>query len=74
MRSGRKVARWEALTGRRGDDLHWFLVFAGLRFTVVMLRLSALLYDLGLTPEPFGYDNDISRAMDRLLAEVTTTG
>ena len=23
------VARWEALTGRSGADLHWFLVFAG---------------------------------------------
>ncbi len=62
------VARWEALTGRRGDDLHYFLVFAGLRFTVVMLRLSTLLVDLGLSPEPFGYDNDISRALDALLA------
>ena len=62
------VARWEELTSRRGDDLHWFLVFAGLRFTVVMLRLSALLYDLGLTPAPFGYDNDICRALDRLMA------
>jgi aminoglycoside phosphotransferase (APT) family kinase protein len=61
------VARWEELTGRRGDDLHWFLVFAGLRFTVVMLRLSSLLFDLGMTPEPFGYDNDICRALDELL-------
>ena len=62
------VARWEELTGRGGDDLHWFLVFAGLRFTVVMLRLSALLFDLGMTPAPFGYDNDISRALDALIA------
>jgi aminoglycoside phosphotransferase (APT) family kinase protein len=62
------VARWEALTGRRGDDLHWFLVFAGLRFTVVMLRLGTLLHDMGIIPEPFGYDNDISRALDELMA------
>src|SRR5204862_6991678 len=34
------VARWEDLTGRSGADLHWFLVFAGLRFTVVMLPLG----------------------------------
>ena len=67
------VARWEELTGRRGDDLHWFLVFAGLRFTVVMMRLSKLLCEIGFAPEPFGYDNPISRAMDRLLAESPLT-
>jgi len=64
------VARWEDLTGRRGDDLHWFLVFAALRFTVVMLRLGTLLHEMGVVPEPFGYDNDICRALDELLAEV----
>jgi aminoglycoside phosphotransferase (APT) family kinase protein len=63
------VARWQERTGRRGDDLHWFLVFAGLRFTVVMMRLSTLLCDIGFSPEPFGYDNDISRALDRLLVQ-----
>lgn len=67
------VARWEELTGRRGDDLHWFLVFAGLRFTVVMMRLSTLLCEIGFSPEPFGYDNPISQAMDRLLAESPLT-
>jgi len=61
------VARWEELTGRRGDDLHWFLVFAALRFTVVMLRLGTLLHDMGIIPEPFGYDNDVSRALDELM-------
>jgi aminoglycoside phosphotransferase (APT) family kinase protein len=63
------VARWEELTGRRGDDLQWFLVFAALRFTVVMLRLGTLLYDLGMTPAPFGYDNPICQALDQLLSE-----
>lgn len=63
------VARWEDLTGRSGDDLHWFLVFAALRFTVVMLRLGTLLHDMGIIPEPFGYDNDVSRALDELLGE-----
>ena len=65
------VARWEALTSRSGADLHWFVVFAALRFTVVMLRLGTLLHDMGIIPEPFGYDNDISRALDELLAETT---
>jgi aminoglycoside phosphotransferase (APT) family kinase protein len=64
------VARWEALTGRSGADLHWFLVFAALRFTVVMLRLGTLLHEMGVIPEPFGYDNDICRALDALMLEV----
>ncbi len=63
------VALWEELTGRSGADLHWFLVFAGLRFTVVMLRLGTLLHDMGVVPEPFGYDNDICRALDALLVD-----
>jgi aminoglycoside phosphotransferase (APT) family kinase protein len=63
------VARWEELTGRSGADLHWFLVFAGLRFTVVMLRLGSLLHEMGVVPEPFGYDNDICRALDELMTE-----
>jgi len=61
------VARWEELTGRDGSELHWFLVFAGLRFTVVMLRLGSLLHEMGVVPEPFGYDNDICRALDELV-------
>ena len=64
------VERWEELTGREVGDLHWFLVFAALRFTVVMLRLSTLLVAMGYSPEPFGYDNPISNVLDRLLAEV----
>ena len=63
------VARWESLTGRAAGDLHWFLVFAGLRFTVVMLRLSTLLTAMGFSPEPFGYDNPVSNALDRLVPE-----
>lgn len=68
--SAETVARWEELTGRRGVDLHWFLVFAGLRFTVVMLRLGTLLSEMGMIPESFGYDNDICRALDELMLQV----
>ena len=65
------VARWEELTGRTGADLHWFLVFAALRFTVVMLRLGTLLHEMGIIPEPFGYDNDICRALDELMQHLS---
>jgi aminoglycoside phosphotransferase (APT) family kinase protein len=63
------VARWEELTGREAGDLHWFVVFAALRFTVVMLRLGTLLFAMGYSPAPFGYDNPISNALDELLVE-----
>jgi aminoglycoside phosphotransferase (APT) family kinase protein len=63
------AARWAELTGRAADDLHYFLIFAGLRFTVVMLRLGTLLPAMGFAPARFGYDNAISQALDRLLAE-----
>jgi aminoglycoside phosphotransferase (APT) family kinase protein len=63
------VARWAELTGRGGDDLHYFLIFAGLRFTVIMLRLGSLLPAMGIAPVRFGYDNVVSQALDRLLAE-----
>jgi hypothetical protein len=36
----------------------------------VMLRLGTLLHEMGVIPEPFGYDNDICRALDALLLEV----
>jgi hypothetical protein len=62
------VARWEELTGRSGEDLHWFLVFAALRFTVVMLRLGHLFREVGMIPESFGYDNAISTALDELMS------
>ena len=32
-----------------------------------VLRLGTLLHEMGLIPEPFGYDNDISRALDELM-------
>jgi aminoglycoside phosphotransferase (APT) family kinase protein len=62
------AARWAELTGRAADDLHYFLIFAGLRFTVIMLRLGTLLPAMGFAPARFGYDNPISQALDRLLA------
>jgi aminoglycoside phosphotransferase (APT) family kinase protein len=63
------AARWSELTGRSAADLHYFLIFAGLRFTVIMLRLGTLLPAMGFAPARFGYDNPVSQALDRLLVE-----
>ena len=63
------ASRWSEITGRSADDLHYFLIFAGLRFTVIMLRLGTLLPAMGFAPARFGYDNPVSQALDRLLKE-----
>jgi hypothetical protein len=35
-----------------------------------MLRLGLLLHEMGVIAEPFGYDNDICRALDELMLAV----
>ena len=50
-----------------GDALGWFEQFAGLRFTVIMLRMGKLLADLGLVPPGFAHDNLVSQALERTL-------
>jgi aminoglycoside phosphotransferase (APT) family kinase protein len=64
------AARWAELAGRSTDALDYFLVFAGLRFTVIMLRMGKLLADIGLVPRTFPYENHISRGLEQQLARV----
>jgi aminoglycoside phosphotransferase (APT) family kinase protein len=61
------AARWQSLTGRAVDDLPYYLVFAGLRFTIIMLRMGKLLAEMGLLPATFPYDNFISQGLEREL-------
>jgi aminoglycoside phosphotransferase (APT) family kinase protein len=64
------AARWTALTGRDTGALDYYLVFAGLRFTVIMLRMGKLLAEIGLVPRTFAYDNLVSQGLERQLARV----
>jgi aminoglycoside phosphotransferase (APT) family kinase protein len=59
--------KWSALTGRSTHALDYYLVFAGLRFTVIMLRMGKLLIDIGLVPPTFPYDNHISQGLAKQL-------
>jgi aminoglycoside phosphotransferase (APT) family kinase protein len=59
---------WADRTGRSTDALDYFVLFAGLRFTVIMLRLGKLFFDLGAVPATFAYDNFVSSALGELLA------
>jgi aminoglycoside phosphotransferase (APT) family kinase protein len=67
--SSRETARyWADRTGRSTDALDYFVLFAGLRFTVIMLRLGKLFFTMGAVPSTFAYDNFISSALGELLA------
>jgi aminoglycoside phosphotransferase (APT) family kinase protein len=67
---GETAAQWSASTGRSTDALDYFLVFAGLRFTVIMVRMGKLLAEIGLVPQSFAYDNHIGDGLARQLARV----
>jgi aminoglycoside phosphotransferase (APT) family kinase protein len=64
------AAEWAVRTGRATDSLDYYLVFAGLRFTVIMLRMGKLLAEMGLVPPMFPYDNLVSQGLARQLARV----
>ena len=66
--------RWSNLTGRATDALDYYLVFAGLRFTVIMVRMGKLLAEMGLVPPTFPYDNHISQALAQQLDAGSTAG
>lgn len=55
--------RWSAATARSADALGYYEMFAGLRFTVTMLRMGTLLVDMGFVPPEFPHDNMISQAL-----------
>lgn len=60
--------RWTERTGRSAETLDYFVLLAGLRFTVIMLRMGKLLTEMGLVPPAFAYDNLISRGLEERLA------
>ncbi|CUU58257.1 Predicted kinase, aminoglycoside phosphotransferase (APT) family [Parafrankia irregularis] len=64
------AALWKSITGRPTDNLDYFEVFAGLRFTVIMVRIGKLVVDMGFMPDTFPYDNMVSQALRRVLSQV----
>jgi len=58
---------WADRTGRSIGALDYFVLFAGLRFTVIMLRMGKLLFEMGLVPRTFAHDNLINSALEGLL-------
>ena len=60
------VAFYEQVSGRTAHDLDFYEIFAGLRFTVVMMRLAQLFLDFELLPSET--DMDRNNIVTRLLA------
>jgi aminoglycoside phosphotransferase (APT) family kinase protein len=61
------AAGWSERTGRATTSLGYYEVLAGLRFTVIMLRMGKLLHEAGWVDPEFAYDNLISQALVRQL-------
>lgn len=62
------VAHYEKVSGRTARDLHFYEVFAGVRFGVVMMRIKNLLVEFELMPA----DSDMGRnnAVTHVLADL----
>lgn len=54
------IARWEELVGWTCDDLHYWDVFAAMRFAVIMVRVAAIMQEVGTpTPTPDFQTNNV---------------
>jgi aminoglycoside phosphotransferase (APT) family kinase protein len=65
------VARYQALTGFEVRELHFWQVFAGFRFAVIMARIAQqMVHYQVMTPEQgrqFELDNTVTRMLAALL-------
>ncbi|MEY4947991.1 MAG: hypothetical protein RL698_202 [Pseudomonadota bacterium] len=62
------VARWEALTGFSARHLHYYEVFAAMRFAVIMVRVVALVREAGLPiPDDYDVNNACTKGLAKLL-------
>ncbi len=65
------VARYEQLTGRRADSLHYYEIFAGFRFAVIMMRVAQMMVEYEVLPPDSDLEtnNIVTQLLDRLLEE-----
>jgi aminoglycoside phosphotransferase (APT) family kinase protein len=66
------VATYEELSGRALDRLAWYEAFAGLRFGIILLRMSQRSIAFGVQSPPDDPDQLIMfpTLLDRLLQEI----
>jgi aminoglycoside phosphotransferase (APT) family kinase protein len=72
LRKDRVVERYEAVAGERLEDLAWYEAFAGVRFAIILMRMSLRAAALGALPETEDPDTLIMFAplLRRLVAEL----
>ena len=63
------IARYEALSGHRVRNLHFWQVFAGFRFGVIMCRLAQQMVHYQVMPEEQGRQFETDNMVTRLLAK-----
>ena len=64
------VARYHDLTGHRVRYLHYYQVFAGFRFAVIMLRIAQQMVHYGAMDEAGGRNFELDNTVTRLLASL----
>ena len=62
------VARWEELLGRKAHHLHYYKVFAGFRFAVIMIRIMQQQVAYGTFPKEIGLVLERNNVVTQLLA------
>jgi len=68
------VARYETLTGHRVRYLHYYQVFAGFRFAVIMARIAQQMVIYGVMDEAGGREFEINNTVTRLLDKLLPAG
>ena len=64
------VARYEELSGHAVRNLHYYQVFAGFRFSVIMARLAQQMVHYEVMDEEAGRNFEVNNTVTRLLAKL----
>jgi aminoglycoside phosphotransferase (APT) family kinase protein len=61
------IELWEEGTGEKATDLHFYEVFAGFRFAVVLMRIASMAEDLGFARGDMARNNPVTHLLARYL-------
>lgn len=64
-----EIAQWESIVGRKAQHLHYYKIFAGFRFAVIMIRLMQQQVVVGRFPEELGLVLERNNPVTQILAE-----
>lgn len=64
------VERYEELSGHQVRNLHYYQVFAGFRFAVIMMRLAQQMVKYSVMDEEAGRNFELNNTVTRLLAKI----